>query len=122
MGFAHRFRLWRPGGDLVTPYALATIDAVVRDLKALAARSRRYSVSFLVPMRQEMAYRYQEGVIYDDADGAARFQAARRASVTAQSLGANHTSRGFKVQSARRSSKGDDRIANCAPLVHTLAE
>jgi TRAP-type uncharacterized transport system substrate-binding protein len=94
MGFAHRFRLWRvdaarvklegelarvfpasttlgdiermtPGGELVAPTALATIDAVVRDLEALAARSRRYSLSFLVPMGQEMAYRYQEGVIYE---------------------------------------------------------
>jgi TRAP-type uncharacterized transport system substrate-binding protein len=94
MGFAHRFRLWRvdasrvkieselthvfpasttlgdiqrmtPGGHLVTPDALATIDTVVRDLELLAARSRRYSLSFLVPMGQEMAYRYQESVIYE---------------------------------------------------------
>jgi beta-glucosidase len=35
------------------------------ELEALAARSRRYSLSVLVPMGQEMAYRYQEGVIYE---------------------------------------------------------
>ena len=94
MAFGHRFRLWRidaarvklegelarifppsmtlgdiqrttPDRALATPDTLRAIDEVVRDLESLAARSRRYSLSVLVPMGQEMAYRYQEGVIYE---------------------------------------------------------
>jgi len=94
MGFGHRFRLWRidavrvkleaelghlfppattlgdiqrtaPAGSLAREDSLAQIDHVVRELEALAVRSRRQSLSVLVPMGQEMAYRYQEGVIYD---------------------------------------------------------
>ncbi len=94
MGFGHRFRLWRidaarvklegelaalfppqttlgdiqrtsPDADRSKPETLAAIDEVVRELEQLAARSRRYSLSMLVPMGQEMAYRYQEGVIYE---------------------------------------------------------
>ena len=94
MGFGHRFRLWRidaarvkleselarlfppsttlgdirrtrPEGPLATGPARAEIDRVVGALEELAQRSRRYSLSVLVPMGQEMAYRYQEGVIYD---------------------------------------------------------
>lgn len=94
MGFGHRFRLWRidaarvkleaelghvfppattlgdiqrtrPEGGLTRKEALDQIDHVVVELEQLALRSRRYSLSVLVPMGQEMAYRYQEGVIYD---------------------------------------------------------
>jgi len=94
MGAGHRFRLWRIDaarvkleGDLghffppsttlgdiqrtgpdkakTTPETLAAIEQVIRGLEELAARSRRYSLSMLVPMGQEMAYRYQEGVIYE---------------------------------------------------------
>jgi hypothetical protein len=94
MGFGHRFRLWRidaarvklegeiaavfppqttlgdiqrttPDAKLARPETLSALDAVVHDLEQLAARSRRYSLSMLVPMGQEMAYRYQEGVIYE---------------------------------------------------------
>jgi hypothetical protein len=94
MGAGHRFRLWRIDaarvkleGDLgrlfppsttlgdiqrtgpdkatTTPGMLEGIDHVIRGLEELAARSRRYSLSMLVPMGQEMAYRYQEGVIYE---------------------------------------------------------
>jgi TRAP-type uncharacterized transport system substrate-binding protein len=94
MGFGHRFRLWRidasrvkleaelghvfppattlgdiqrtrPEGGLARKEAIEQIDHVVTELEALALRSRRYSLSVLVPMGQEMAYRYQEGVIYD---------------------------------------------------------
>jgi hypothetical protein len=94
MGFGHRFRLWRidaarvrlegeiaavfppqttlgdiqrttPDAALAKPDTLAAIDAIVHELEQLAARSRRYSLSVLVPMGQEMAYRYQEGVIYE---------------------------------------------------------
>jgi hypothetical protein len=94
MGIGHRFRLWRIDaarvhleaelaglfgstttlGDIAraTPeeeaHAVgqkARVQEIVRELEALAARSRRYSLSVLVPMGQEMAYRYQEGVIYE---------------------------------------------------------
>jgi hypothetical protein len=41
------------------------VKALVAEFEDLAARSRRYSLSMLVPMGQEMAYRYQEGVIYE---------------------------------------------------------
>ncbi len=94
MGAGHRFRLWRIDaarvkleGDLghffppsttlgdiqrtgpdkakTTPEVLAAIEQLIHGLEDLAARSRRYSLSMLVPMGQEMAYRYQEGVIYE---------------------------------------------------------
>lgn len=59
----------RTNPDAVSPKAraetLAVIDRVIRELEELAARSRRYSLSMLVPMGQEMAYRYQEGIIYE---------------------------------------------------------
>ena len=42
---------------------LAEIVATSRDVGA--TRSRKQSLSVLVPMGQEMAYRYQEGVIYE---------------------------------------------------------
>ena len=94
MGAGHRFRLWRidavrvrlegelgrvfppattlgdiqrttPDASLSKPENLVAIDHVVKESEELAARSRRYSLSMLVPMGQEMAYRYQEGVIYE---------------------------------------------------------
>lgn len=94
MGFGHRFRLWRidaarvkleaelghvfppattlgdiqrtrPEGGLARKDVLEKIDHVVKELEQLALRSRRYSLSVIVPMGEEMAYRYQEGVIYD---------------------------------------------------------
>ncbi|HEY3358965.1 MAG TPA: TAXI family TRAP transporter solute-binding subunit [Polyangia bacterium] len=93
MTLAHRFRLWRIDvarvkleAELMRLFgATTTIDDipgmgpepalrteavrdgtahVVRALERLAARCRRQSVSMLVPMGQEMAYRYQEGVIH----------------------------------------------------------
>ena len=48
-----------------TPAHRARIEEIVRELEELAARSRRQSLSVLVPMGQEMAYRYQEGVVYE---------------------------------------------------------
>jgi hypothetical protein len=45
--------------------ALEGVRALVTAFEELAARSRRYSLSVLVPMGQEMAYRYQEGLIHD---------------------------------------------------------
>jgi hypothetical protein len=94
MGAGHRFRLWRidaarvklegelgrffppsttlgdiqrtgPDKGRTTPETLEAIDQLIHGLEELAARSRRYSLSMLVPMGQEMAYRYQEGVIYE---------------------------------------------------------
>jgi TRAP-type uncharacterized transport system substrate-binding protein len=44
---------------------LAAIDHLIHELEDLAARSRKYSLSMLVPMGQEMAYRYQESVMYE---------------------------------------------------------
>lgn len=94
MGAGHRFRLWRiddarvkleaeiatlfgptttlgdiehteAKGDYATAEFKTRVASLVDRLEALAARSRKQSVSVLVPMGQEMAYRYQEGVIYE---------------------------------------------------------
>lgn len=94
MGAGHRFRLWRiddtrvkleselsevfglgatlgdikrkaPGDTLRAPAVMSRLDALVASFEALAERSRRQSLSMLVPMGQEMAYRYQEGVIHE---------------------------------------------------------
>ncbi len=88
----HRFRLWRvdagrveiedqvsrlfaPGITVAeisamepeprhrTPEARAQVNAIVSELERLAERCRRYSLSMLVPMGQEMSYRYQERLI-----------------------------------------------------------
>ena len=48
-----------------TPEARAQLDAVVNELCQLAERCRRQSLSMLVPMGQEMGYRYQETLIAD---------------------------------------------------------
>jgi len=92
MAMVHRFRLWRvdahrvrleseiPGlfgaGTTVgtiaempadprhaTPEAVARIDSLMARLSALAQRCRRQSLSMLVPMGEEMSYRYQETLI-----------------------------------------------------------
>ena len=88
----HRFRLWRldagrvriesdvsrlfaPGITVAeiaatvpeqqhrTPEARAQVNAAVTELADLAERCRRQSLSMLVPMGQEMNYRYQERLI-----------------------------------------------------------
>jgi hypothetical protein len=93
MNAGHRFRLWRIDaarvnlevelskifglgatlGDiqrtkelikLTQPDVRAKIDDLIHRFELLGGRSRRQSLSMLVPMGQEMAYRYQEGVIY----------------------------------------------------------
>jgi TRAP-type uncharacterized transport system substrate-binding protein len=93
MGAGHRFRLWRiddarvkleaelsplfgqnvtlgdisrtaPSGKLTGKEAKATLESLIAELEKLAARSRRQSLSMLVPMGQEMGYRYQEEIIY----------------------------------------------------------
>ncbi len=43
----------------------ARIDALTAELGLLAERCRRQSLSIMVPMGQEMAYRYQESLIAD---------------------------------------------------------
>ena len=54
-----------PRGDLLRPAVRAEVERVLAELEALAARSRRQSLSVLVPMGAEMAYRYQESLIHD---------------------------------------------------------
>ena len=90
----HRFRLWRidaqrvlvegevsrlfePGITVAeiaemapedrhrAPVVAARIDALIADLGRLAQRCRRQSLSMMVPMGQEMSYRYQEALIAD---------------------------------------------------------
>jgi len=90
----HRFRLWRldarrvaieedvsrlfapgiivadieamtPDAQHRTPEFRARLDALVERLVELAKLCRRQSLSLLVPMGQEMNYRYQEGIIAD---------------------------------------------------------
>jgi uncharacterized protein len=90
----HRFRLWRidahrvraeggiatlfgPGvtvGEIAemapiavhaTPAGRAQVDGAIDRLAGLSARCRQQSLSVLVPMGQEMAYRYQEALIAD---------------------------------------------------------
>ena len=94
MGAGHRFRLWRidasrvklegemaslfgptttlgdierakPSAETEALTHRARLEEIVHELESLAARSRKQSLSVLVPMGQEMAYRYQEGVIYE---------------------------------------------------------
>ena len=94
MALMHRFRLWRidvarvnieseihrmfgagtsvheiatmePVDAQRTPQARAMLDSTMERLSALFERSRRQSLSMLVPMGQEMAYRYQEGLMID---------------------------------------------------------
>lgn len=92
MGLGHRFRLWRVDANRVkleseipelfgagttvhaiaempadprhaTPEARARIDGLMTRLSALAQRCRKHSLSVLVPMGEEMSYRYQETLI-----------------------------------------------------------
>jgi hypothetical protein len=41
------------------------IDALIAQLEQLSGRCRRQSLSMLVPMGQEMNYRYQESLVAD---------------------------------------------------------
>jgi len=90
----HRFRLWRidaarvrietdipklfgPGvtvGEIAamqpsdqqrTPQARALLESIMGQVGSLAERSRRQSLSVLVPMGQELAYRHQEALMAD---------------------------------------------------------
>ena len=90
----HRFRLWRldarrvriegdisrlfspaltvhdiaeiePEARYRTPEMRTRIDALIAQLEQLSGRCRRQSLSMLVPMGQEMNYRYQESLVAD---------------------------------------------------------
>ncbi len=94
MAVLHRFRLWRIdfhrvriereiadlfSSDITTgsladmpkdpqhcaPEAIVRIDDLLGRLSALSERCRKQSVSILVPMGEEMSYRYQEALIGD---------------------------------------------------------
>ncbi|MBI2894598.1 MAG: hypothetical protein HYY06_13680 [Deltaproteobacteria bacterium] len=94
MGFGHRFQLWRIDanrvrleGELTKKFGatttlgdiarlepepahgsaelLGSLREIVGRLEALAARCRKQSLSVLVPMGQEMSYRYQETLIHE---------------------------------------------------------
>jgi hypothetical protein len=54
-----------PSAAHQTEAGRAEIDRVVERLAWLSERCRRQSMSMLVPMGQEMAYRYQEALIAD---------------------------------------------------------
>ena len=92
MGAGHRFRLWRIDAGRVrleqelpdifgpavtvheiadltpepgdrTPEKARRLDALIEELEALKERCRKHSLSVLVPMGREMAYRFQESMI-----------------------------------------------------------
>ena len=100
----HRFRLWRldagrvriesnvaqifapgttvaeiaatiPDQEQRTPEVRARIDAAVKELTELGERCRRQSLSMLVPMGQEMNYRYQERLMAELLHGLRQFRA-----------------------------------------------
>jgi hypothetical protein len=52
------------GGDLLREAIGAEVSRVIAELDSLALRSRKLSLSVLVPMGGEMAYRYQEDRIH----------------------------------------------------------
>ena len=47
------------------PEMRARLDTLIQDLAELLERCRKHSLSVLVPMGQEMGYRYQEVLIVD---------------------------------------------------------
>ena len=94
MSFLNRFRLWRldtnrakvegelrdlfgggftrkeidqldPSTTLTTEVERVRLDATIRHLDELLQRCRRQAASMLVPMGQEMVYRYQESLILE---------------------------------------------------------
>lgn len=108
MSFLNRFRLWRldarrhtiedelrdlfgggitqkeidnldPTEALREPEHRAKLDALVHRLSALLADCRRHATSALVPMGQEMVYRYQENLILELIAMLRRFQRRQRA-------------------------------------------
>jgi TRAP-type uncharacterized transport system substrate-binding protein len=103
MGFMNRFRLWRldvarhkiedelrtlfgggitqkeiddidPHEKLIDERERADLEALIGRLNALVARTRKYAMSMLVPMGQEMVYRYQEHLMLELIAILRRFQ------------------------------------------------
>jgi hypothetical protein len=98
MGFGHRFRLWRVDagrvalesklakgfgaattvGDIARtapdPERAALAVAIISELEQLSARSRQYSLSVLVPMGEEMTYRYQEELMHQTLTALREYQ------------------------------------------------
>jgi len=101
MGYVNRFRLWRidanrvraerylpvifgPGLTLTDIEALAPslehgrhrhhLDECIALLEKLSAKVRRQSLSLMVPMAEEMAYRYQEQLIDQTLDALRGFK------------------------------------------------
>jgi hypothetical protein len=99
----HRFRLWRldaarvsiesevaklfparltvaeigaqvPDDAQRAPEVRTRLDALIADLVVLSKRVRKQSLSMLVPMGQEMAYRYQEQLVADLLDALQAFR------------------------------------------------
>ena len=97
MGAGHRFRLWRIDANRVNledgladffgPHVLFSeiarltptdvhrqedsrlrLTGLIDGLEALKQRCRKYSLSMLVPMGQEMSYRYQESLLQERLD------------------------------------------------------
>ncbi len=100
----HRFRLWRldagrvriegeishlfapgitvaeiaaavPAPEQRTPELRAQVDAALAELGKLSERCRRQSLSMLVPMGQEMSYRYQERLMAELLHALRQFRA-----------------------------------------------
>ena len=57
------------------PEARAQLDAAVIELTKLTERCRKQSLSMLVPMGQEMNYRYQEQLIAELLHALRQFRA-----------------------------------------------
>lgn len=103
MGFGHRFRLWRidanrvnvemrigrvfgptttvdeigalePAPEHRRPETLRALDEAIASLEGLNDRCRTQSLSMLVPMGGEMAYRYQETLMADALANLRRFR------------------------------------------------
>jgi hypothetical protein len=104
----HRFRLWRldadrvaieselarvfapgisvqelekmvPEGSHRTAEVREDVDVLIAKLEALSRRCRRQSLSMLVPMGQEMSYRYQEGLVAEWLNALRSFRATLHA-------------------------------------------
>jgi hypothetical protein len=56
---------WQPEGHLLEQAFATELSRVIQELEHLAARARRLSLSVLVPMGGELAYRYQEQVMHE---------------------------------------------------------
>lgn len=98
MDLGHRFRLWRIDAARVTlegklakvfgaaitvgdiartrpdPARAALVMNIVAELEKLSARSRKQSLSLLVPMGAEMTYRYQEELMHQTLTALREYQ------------------------------------------------